>query len=134
MIDFTQQSWFSNAKQIQRLQADVSAACAALGLAQGELCELYFEQQQLTIKSNAALATRLRQIEPELLRCLSDKGWPITAIKLVVVRHAKTLSTHLKQAQWISPNEIRYGKRQAPTASQRAFILDYLKRAKALKR
>jgi hypothetical protein len=133
LIDFTQQSWFAPAKQMQRLQADVSAACETLGLAQAQQCELYLEGQLLTIKSNAALSTRLRQVEPELLSCLVSQGWAITAIKLQVVKHASALSQHLKQVQWISPNELRYGKRLAPTPSQRALILAHVKRSKPIK-
>jgi hypothetical protein len=133
LIDFTQQSWFAPAKQMQRLQADVSAACDALGLAQAQQCELSIDGPLLTIKSNAALCTRLRQIEPDLLSILVSQGWAISAIKLQVVKHASALSAHLKQAQWVSPNEVRYGKRLAPTPSQRALIWAHIKRVKSTK-
>jgi hypothetical protein len=135
ILNFTQQSWMPAVKQLQRLQAAVSSACVALGVPQAAECELSYEAQTLTIKTSAGLATRLRQIEPELkahLNALSNtpssaQPWLINTIDIRVVRHAQALSKHLQPVAWLNPNELRYGKRQAPTPEQRAVILSRLK-------
>jgi hypothetical protein len=127
ILNFTQQSWMPAVKQLQRLQADVSAACIALGVPQAADCELTLEVQTLTIKTSAVLATRLRQIEPELKALLNAQSWNLSALDIRVVRNAHALARHLHPDVWISPNEQRYGKRQAPTPEQRAIILPLLK-------
>jgi hypothetical protein len=139
ILNFTQQSWMPAVKQLQRLRAAVSAACVTLGVPQAAECELSYEAQTLTIKTSAGLATRLRQIEPELKALLnapfnappnapsSAQSWLINTIDIRVVRHAQALSKHLQPIAWLNPNELRYGKRQAPTPEQRAVILSRLK-------
>jgi hypothetical protein len=122
ILDFTQQSWFIKAKQVQQLQADCAAALEALGFMQSNQCELFLNLPCLTIKSNAALLTRIRQIEPAFLNELVIRGWQIESLKCVIVKHATALSNHLKQPVWTNPNELRYGKRSLPTQEQRALI------------
>jgi hypothetical protein len=114
-------------KQLQRLQADVSAACIALGVPQAADCELTLEHPSLILKTSAVLATRLRQIEPELKALLNAQSWRLSVLDIRVVRNAHTLSKHLHASVWISPNELRFGKRQAPTPEQRSVILSRLK-------
>ncbi len=114
-------------KQLQRLQAAVSNACIQLGIPQAAECELSFEMQTLTVKTSAVLATRLRQIVPELKDLLNSQSWEINAIDIRVVRHAQALTHHLQPLAWLNPNELRFGKRHAPTPEQRAIILSRLK-------
>ena len=127
VLNFTQQSWMPAVKQLQRLQADVKVACVALGVPQAAECELMLEQQTLTLKTSAVLATRLRQIAPELTALLNAQAWNLTALDIRVVRNAQGLSQHLQRTAWENPNELRYGKRQAPTPEQREIILTRLK-------
>ena len=128
ILDFTQQSWMPAVKQLQRLQADVSEACICLGVPQAAMCELSYDQQTLTIKTSASLATRLRQIEPELKAFLATRFWVLVAMDIRVVRHAQALSQHIQAVPWVNPNTVRYGKRQAPSVAQRAIILSRLKK------
>lgn len=127
ILNFTQQSWMPAVKQLQRLQADVSAACIALGVPQAADCELVLAHPILTLKTSAGLATRLRQIEPELKALLNTQSWGLNALDIRVIRNAHALTEHLHADIWTSPNELRYGKRQVPSPEQRAIILSRLK-------
>ncbi len=114
-------------KQLQRLQADVKAACIALGVPQAADCALTLEHPTLTLKTSAVLATRLRQIEPELKAMLNAQSWHLSTLDIRVVRNAQGLNTHLSTGAWTNPNELRFGKRQAPSPQQREILLSRLK-------
>ena len=122
ILDFNQHSWFAKAKLLQRLKHDVSKGCAKLGFLQGDDCELLLEQDHLQIKTNAALSTRLRQIEPDLNQYLNDNGWNIVRISFVTVRNAQLLSRQIPTPEWINPNVVRYGKRIKPSIEQSALL------------
>ncbi len=130
VMSFTHHSWWHTAKQLQRLQADVTLLCGALGVPQAAQCELLLLDGILKIKASASLATKLRHIEPELKTQLNDKAWNITAIELGVVRNASELKKHLTGTQWVNPNIARYGKRTLPSEAQRAFMLARMKQSK----
>ena len=125
-LNFNQQTWYAKAKQHQRLQADLIAVCASLGVMQAEHCEILLTELRLSIKTNAALATRLRQIEPELLAGLCAKHWPLTQLQFTVVRHAHALSAHLSSHRWINPNVQRYGPRTQASSELRARLTQKL--------
>jgi hypothetical protein len=126
ILNFTQQSWMSVVKQLQRLQADVSSACIALGVPQAAECELRLEQGTLHLKTSAALATRLRQIEPELKTHLNQRAWNIARIDIAVVRSARILASHLATPVWINPNLARFGPRTVPNAAQKAVLARFM--------
>jgi hypothetical protein len=123
VMNFTQQAWWEDVKQLQRLQTDVAQQCANLGVPQAVQCELLLRHGVLTMKASAGLITRIRHIEPELKQLLNSKAWNITAIELSVVRNASGLSKHLTTQPWLNPNIARYGKRTLPSESQRAQLL-----------
>jgi hypothetical protein len=127
ILNFTQQNWMPAVKQLQRLQADVSVACIALGVPQAADCELTLEHPTLTLKTSAVLATKLRQIEPELKALLNAQAWHLSSLDIRVVRNAQALNKHLRSDAWINPNELRFGKRQAPSPEQRDILLSRLK-------
>jgi Dna[CI] antecedent, DciA len=127
VLNFTQQSWYGAVRELQRLQAAFATISTALGVPQAQACELRLEAAQLTIKTSAALATRLRHIEPELLAKLTAEGWLIERIQIAVVRHAQGLASHLAAAPWTGINELRYGPRIPPSAEQRAALLSRIK-------
>ena len=122
VLNFTHQSWLSTAIQVQRLQFDLATVLNLFDLISNNQYEIYLDSTHLTIKSNAAFLTRLRQIKPELLNELATKGWRIENLTLLVVKHADALNTHIKRTTWISPNELRYGKKCIPTQEQRNLI------------
>ena len=122
VLNFNQHSWFTKAKQLQRLQADVNAACIKLGFSQMNDCELYYDTGHLQIKTNAAFSTRLRQLEPDLKSQLNQNGWDISQISLVLTKNALIFSRHIKAAEWVNPNLLRFGARKRPTAEQRALL------------
>jgi hypothetical protein len=124
VLDFTQHSWFIKAKQIQRLQFDLSAIFETCGLKQNTPYEIFQTPDVLTIKSNAALLTRMRQVEPEILDALATKGWHIQHLKFLVTKQDRLLNTRLGKNIWINPNELRYGKRSLPTQAQRELIFN----------
>jgi hypothetical protein len=122
ILDFNQHSWFAKAKQLQRLKLDVNCGCEMLGFHQANDCELLLEQEHLHIKTNAALSTRLRQIEPDLHRYLNEHGWVISRISFTATRDTRLLSKNMPNPEWTNPNELRYGKRLKPTIEQSTML------------
>jgi hypothetical protein len=118
VLNFNQHSWFTKVKQLQQLKLDFTDACTANGLLNVDDCELLLEQGHLQIKVNAALSARLRQIEPDLIKYLNEHHWQLTGVSFASVRHAQSLRKHIREAQWINPNQLRYGSRIKPTTEQ----------------
>jgi hypothetical protein len=122
ILDFNQHSWFAKVKQLQRLKLDMSNGCALLGFYQANDCELLLEQTHLQIKTNAALSTRLRQIEPDLNKYLNEHGWAISRISFIAIRNAQLLSKHIPSPEGTNPNVLKYGRRLKPTPEQSAML------------
>lgn len=136
-LDFNLASWRTKVSQLQRLQKDFSHICYQLGLPQASHTHLYLEPTPseaaptsclLTLKTSAALAARLRHIEPDLKLSLNQLSWNIDRIHIAIVRHAHDLSSHLQAKPWTSTNEQRLGKRTQPNPAQRALLLARFKR------
>jgi hypothetical protein len=126
VLNFTQQTWLQAGKDFQALQADVTKACTALGFPQAVSCTLIFDHGVLNIRATAALASRLRQLKPEIFQILTRQGWAISDVIFSVQKHNDTLQQHINEQLWVNPNETRYGKRAAPTAEQRAALLQFV--------
>jgi hypothetical protein len=122
ILDFTQQPWLAPAKQMQRLQSELVEIFFELGTAELSNARLRLNESVLLIQTSAAYCVKLRQIEPALLLKLKQRGWQIETIKVSVLRNPDELAQHMVNKFWISPAEIRYGKKTRPTPAQRASV------------
>jgi hypothetical protein len=127
ILNVNQQNWLQTGKDFQALQADLTHICTHLGFPQAHSCAVLLDHGVLNIRANAALATRLRQIKPELFNALTHKGWAISDVIFSVQKNNEALQQQLYDKLWVNPNEARYGKRESPTPEQRAQLLAFVK-------
>jgi hypothetical protein len=135
LLDFTQQSWMPKVRELQRLQADVTAAFKLFNLHTQADYELLLNEAVLHIKTSAALSARMRQMTPDLLTALNEKSWNLQSIEIIVQRNAKALAASMPRSLWVNPNQLRYGKRQLPNEAQAALLARFVhsKKTKTLK-
>jgi hypothetical protein len=115
-------SWIERAQLTRRLQNDVDAACAQLGLPAMQEYTVWYEQGNLQIKTSASFTTRLRQVEPDLLDFLASNDWVVNKISYVCTKNTSHIKQHLLKNVWLNPNIAKYGKRIKPSAEQRALL------------
>jgi hypothetical protein len=128
ILNFTQKTWLQTAKEFQMLQADVHQLCKQMGFLQLDPCTIILDHGVLNLRTTAAMATRLRQIKPDLFDALIQNGWLISDLIFSVQKNNDALQQHLYEQLWVNPNETRYGKRDIPTDEQRIQVLNFIKK------